>query len=241
KLRPVLIPVLLLAAGFAVGYVIKTKKNPLQASQSLTTVVPQQTPDQKKDETSPENKITQPEQNTVTPSEQENSVQPTDNVTIDKTTTNKTDHAKNKRIPGEQEQVTLQEQRQDKNAAAQLPKAVLTEKKQKETFVPDDEVTNVQKKNVEVDPNTGERKKVVRDNDSETSSLQNDLGNGSTTSSSGKKSKAEPRFIEGDHKDLRDLVSVRSNNYERGAFGGIRGLELTVYNNSDYLVDEVSV
>jgi hypothetical protein len=43
KLRPVMIPVLLLAAGFAVGYVMKAKKSPLQASQSLSTVVPQQT------------------------------------------------------------------------------------------------------------------------------------------------------------------------------------------------------
>ena len=47
--------------------------------------------------------------------------------------------------------------------------------------------------------------------------------------------------METDHKDLRDLVSVQSNNYVRGAFGGIRGLELTVSNNSDYLIDEVSV
>jgi len=242
KLRPVLIPVLLLSAGFAVGYIIKTKKSPLQASQNLSTVIPQQTiPDQKKEETSPESKITQPEQNGIVPSDQQNSVQPADKTTADKTITDKTDLAKNKRLLTEQEQVTLNEQKQDINAGAQLPKAVLTEKKEKETFVPDDEAASFQKKNVEVDPNTGERKKVVRDKDSETSSSQNDLGNNSTTSSSGKKNKTEPRFIEGDHKDLRDLVSVRSNNYERGAFGGIRGLELTVYNNSDYLVDEVSV
>jgi hypothetical protein len=37
------------------------------------------------------------------------------------------------------------------------------------------------------------------------------------------------------------MVSVKSNSYLRGAFGGIRGLELTVYNNSGYLLDEVSV
>ncbi len=245
KLRPVLIPVLLVAAGVAIGYVIKTKKNPLQASQSLSTVIPQQTvPDQKKEET-PENKIAQPEQNAIVPSEQQNSNQATDKTTIDKTTdnrtTDKTDHNKNRQSINEQEQVTLSQQKQNRNAESQLPKAVLAEKKEKETSVPDDEVTSSQKKNVEVDPNTGERKKVVRDNDSETSSVQNEPGNNSTTPSSGKKNKTEPRFLEGDHKDLRDLVSVRSNNYERGAFGGIRGLELTVYNNSDYLVDEVSV
>jgi hypothetical protein len=120
-----------------------------------------------------------------------------------------------------------------------VPKAVLNEKKERETFVPDHEVASYQKKNVEVDPNTGERNKVVRDNDNETSPSQNNSVNNST--SSVKKSKTEPRFIETEHKDLRDMVSVQSNNYIRGAFGGISGLELTVSNNSDYLLDEVSV
>lgn len=243
KLRPALIPVLLLAAGFAIGYIIKTRKSPLQASQSISTVVPQQTiPDQKNEVISPENKdnkVTQPEENAIIPSEQQNSVQPTDKTQPGKTI-DKTDNTKSKRSAGEQEQITLQEQKSNKNAGVQLPKAVLTEKKEKETFVPDDEVASFQKKNVEVDPNTGERKKVVRDNDSEANTSDNNSGNNSA--SPGKKNKSEPRFIETDsHKDLRDLVSVKSNNYVRGSFGGIRGLELTVYNNSDYLVDEVSV
>ena len=56
KLRPVLIPALLLAAGFAIGYVIKTKKSPFQASQA--TVIPQQsTTDQKKIEPDPWNSL----------------------------------------------------------------------------------------------------------------------------------------------------------------------------------------
>jgi hypothetical protein len=79
----------------------------------------------------------------------------------------------------------------------------------------------------------------VRDNDAETTPSQNNSRNNSTSSS--RKSKSEPNFIETDHKDLRDLVSLQSNNYIRGAFGGIRGLELTVQNNSEYLLDEVSV
>jgi hypothetical protein len=37
------------------------------------------------------------------------------------------------------------------------------------------------------------------------------------------------------------LASVKSNNYERGAFGGIRNLELTVTNQSKYLLDKVIV
>jgi len=232
RLRPVLIPALLLAAGFAVGYVIKTRKNPLPASQGLSTVIPQQTvPGQKKDEISPDNKdnkITQLEENQALPSEQQNSVQQSD----------KTNNNKNKKSQNEQEQVTPQ-QKQNNNAGSQLPTAVLTEKKEKETFTPGDEVANSQKKNVEVDPNTGERKKVVRDYDSEINPSQNNSRN--NPASPGKKSNTEPNFLETDHKDLRDLVSVQSNNYVRGAFGGIRGLELTVSNNSDYLIDEVSV
>ena len=233
-LRPALIPILLLAAGFAIGYIIKTRKNPLQASKSISTVVPQQTiPGQKKDENTPNNedsKITQPEENQGL--EQQNSVQQTDK------TTDKTDNDKNKKSLSEQEQVTLQ-QKQNRNAGSQLPKAVLTETKEKETFAPGDEVASSQKKNVEVDPNTGERKKVVRDNDGEINLSQNNSTN--NQASPGKKSKTEPNFLETDHKDLRDLVLVQSNNYVRGAFGGIKGLELTVYNNSDFLVDEVSV
>jgi hypothetical protein len=239
KLRPALIPVLLLGAGFAIGYVIKTRKSPLQGSQGVATVVPQQTvPEQKKDEnpgskeTSPENKdieVAQPE-NHDQASEQHSVVQSTD----------KTDNNKNKKGINEQEPVIVQQERQNKNAASQQPRAVLSEKKNDETFVPDEEVASFQKKNVEVDPNTGERKKVVRDYDEETSPSQNNSRN-NPTSSPGKKNKAEPNFIESDHKDLRDLVSIQSNNYIRGAFGGIRGLELTVFNNSDYLLDEVSV
>jgi len=236
KLRPALIPVLLLAAGVAIGYIIKTRKNPLQASQSISTVVPQQTvPGQKKVEVSPDNKdnkITQPEENQGLPSEKQNLVQQTDK------TTGKTEITKSKKSLNEQEQITLQ-QKQNDNIESQQPRAVLTEKKEKETFVPDDEVANVQKKNVEVDPNTGERKKVTRDYDSEINSSQNNSRN--NPGSSVKKSKTAPNFLETDHKDLRDLVSVQSNNYVRGAFGGIKGLELTVSNNSEYLVDEVSV
>jgi hypothetical protein len=234
KLRPVMIPVLLLAAGFAVGYVIKAKKSPLQASQSLSTLVPQQkVPEPKKEETSPENRITPSEQNQVLPSEPQSEVRPADKLTV------KTDNTKNKKVLNEPELVTVPQQKRDKNVESQLPKAVLTEKRENETLASENETANFQKRNVEVDPNTGERNKVVRNNDAETTPSQNNSRNNSTSSS--RKSKSEPNFIETDHKDLRDLVSLQSNNYIRGAFGGIRGLELTVQNNSEYLLDEVSV
>jgi hypothetical protein len=239
KLRPALIPVLLLAAGFAIGYVIKTKKSPLQPSQSISTVVPQQTvPEQKKEETPQDNKdnnITQPEEKQEQPADQQNLAQSTHKTEVnqEKKSVNEQD-----KTLGEQEPSIVQSQKKNKNFES-VPKSVLTEKKENENSVPDDEVTSFQKRDVEVDPNTGERKKVVRDDDSETTPSQHNSRN--NAKSSVKKSKTEPNFIETDHKDLRDMVSIQSNNYIRGAFGGIRGLELTVSNNSDYLLDEVSV
>jgi len=241
KLRPVLIPALLLAVGFAIGYVIKTRKTPLQASQAISTVIPQPTvTDQKKVEPALENKdnqVTQPGKQNPSAGQQI-LVQPSNK------TTDPADNSKNKRVLNEQEQAMVQRQEtnkeeRNKSTASIVPKAVLTEKKESETFVPDDQGASFQKKNVEVDPATGERNKVIRNNDSETSSSPNNSGN--NAASSRKKNKNEPNFLETDHKDLRDLVTVQSNNYIRGAFGGIRGLELTVSNNSDYLVDEVSV
>ena len=101
-------------------------------------------------------------------------------------------------------------------------------------------MATVQKKNVEIDPTTGERKKVVRENDNDVNPVENYAKN--NTERPSKKNNSEPIFLEnGDRKDIRDLVTVKNNEYLRGAFGGIRGLELTVYNNSNFLVDEVSV
>ncbi|HVZ56030.1 MAG TPA: hypothetical protein VG870_05175 [Chitinophagaceae bacterium] len=40
---------------------------------------------------------------------------------------------------------------------------------------------------------------------------------------------------------LLTLVSVRTNDYKRGTFGGIHDLQLTVQNSSPYLLDQVSV
>src|SRR5213076_630006 len=41
-IRPALVPVCLLIAGVAIGYIITSKKTSLQASQSVATVIPQQ-------------------------------------------------------------------------------------------------------------------------------------------------------------------------------------------------------
>lgn len=71
---------------------------------------------------------------------------------------------------------------------------------------------------VEINTATGERNKKTR-NETEVS----------TTSAS------KPE------NELTGLVSVKSNNYQRGAFGGIRNLELTLSNQSKYLLDKVII
>ncbi|MBS1607791.1 MAG: DUF4339 domain-containing protein [Bacteroidetes bacterium] len=74
-----------------------------------------------------------------------------------------------------------------------------------------------QPKNIEPDPVTGERNKVVRqDNNNQPATKQ--LNN-----------------------SLMKQVSVASNDYKRGTFGGIHDLQLTVTNNSNYLLDNVVV
>ena len=42
-------------------------------------------------------------------------------------------------------------------------------------------------------------------------------------------------------KSLAKLVSVRTNAYKIVAFGGIRDLQVTVYNDSKYILDQVNV
>lgn len=77
-----------------------------------------------------------------------------------------------------------------------------------------------QPKSIEPDPVTGERNKVVRsDNDNNnTQAVTKQFSN-----------------------SLMKQVSVASNDYKRGTFGGIHDLQLTVTNNSNYLLDNVVV
>ena len=91
-----------------------------------------------------------------------------------------------------------------------------------------------------MDPATGERKSVTRTN-SDITSVENNKKNNPDRLDSKNNNNSDPVFLDESPKDIRRLVTVKSNDYVRGAFGGIRGLELTVYNNSNYLLDEVRV
>lgn len=75
---------------------------------------------------------------------------------------------------------------------------------------------------VERDPSTGERSKKVRTDNPDDRPVA--------------KTVMAPR-----KSGLSNLVSVTSNEYKRVAFGGIRNLELTITNDSKYVLDKVTV
>ena len=112
------------------------------------------------------------------------------------------------------------------NGATQNAALVATKKtpkkENKTTAQPDNSVALVQPKSIEADPATGERNKVVRNNDA-------DNNNAPITSTK--------QFSNA----LMKQVTVQSNEYKRGTFGGIHDLQLTVNNNSNYLLDNVVV
>jgi hypothetical protein len=236
-IRPALLPLLLVITGVAIGYFITSKKNSIQASESVSKITPQQTTPQPN---IPEQKSEDPiDQNNLQPAEQKNPVSSTDNKNDKIITPQQEKLSQGKAINSReknQEQRTTQPRKENNNAALVF-KTVNPPIKEKATYIPSDETTFTQKKNVEVDPTIGERKSVVRDNNGVVA--ENNFK--SNAESSNKKNSSEHSFLEDEHKNIRDLVSVKSNNYIRGTFGGISGLELTVYNNSNYLIDEVSV
>ena len=89
----------------------------------------------------------------------------------------------------------------------------------------------VEKRNAETDPVTGERKKTVRNDE--------DMKDKEVVSEN--KKKEEYEFIEHNGADIKNFVSVRSNNYVLGPLGGFRDLRLTVNNDSRYHLDAVTV
>ena len=227
--RPAIVPVALLVSGVVIGYVITSRKKSPRAVEAVTTVIPsavQTVPQQKSEEQNPANNNDQQQ-----PGEQpNNTVLPSDN---------KKDNAI---IPQEKKPVKSQQerpsQRQDNSVASVVKNT--SQAKQKETLVSSSESSFVPKRDVEVDPATGERKSVTRNN-SDITSVENNKKNNPDRLDSKNNNNSDPVFLDESPKDIRRLVTVKSNDYVRGAFGGIRGLELTVYNNSNYLLDEVKV
>jgi len=86
-------------------------------------------------------------------------------------------------------------------------------------------VNSVAAEGVETDPATGERNRKVRSGNSEP-------GNNNSVPSEKKSFLTD---------NISRMVSVKSNDYKRVAFGGIRDLQLTVTNDSKYILDNVTV
>ena len=211
-LKPVLAALFLLISGAAIGYVLTSKKATVQAAQGISTIIPEQ---KAAEINKTENKIVQPEEKQITVPEPEN---------------------KNKYIKTE-ELLIPKQKTQQKNTVSKtnIQTALKTPEKKnnRSTFIPDDESVKVPKQDVEIDPQTGERRKAVRhdDQDETVTSLKDQ----NTPERAVRNSTiAEP-------KSLNKLVSIKTNNYIRGTFGGIKDLRLTVSNDSKYFVDEVKV
>jgi len=232
--KPALVPLFLLISGVAIGFVINYKKSP-KVVQALSTVTPQENIPAPKDEQVATDEKT--EDQVLQPEEKQNEEKQTEQKQHTITVTNN----KTKKQVKQPAQVSIESEKHNKPLQL-FPKAVVPEKKQKEAFVPDEVAATYQKKDVQVNPNTGERTRTMRDNDE-----SNDADNNARTNSerSYKKATAErtdrPTGETDRRSSIRDFVSVKTNNYVRGSFGGIRGLELMVYNTSDFLVDEVSI
>jgi len=116
----------------------------------------------------------------------------------------------------------------DKNASPQLPLNVVKKfvAKQNETTKGENDHaggTLSKTQNIEADPATGERNKIVR---SATENNGAEKENNTASSAKG---------------NLLRQVNVKGNDYKVGTFGGIHDLQLTVVNNSNFLLDRVMV
>jgi len=240
-IKPVVLPLSLVVVGIAIGYFITNKKVAVEGTATVAKVIPQQTsPEQKQPVVAPEQKSEDPiDQNGLQPDEKQNLVSLTDNkkanVPAKEEEKMKTQKTSQQKIDEKKPSETL-----DNGKTATTRKTSDQRVRDKETVTSSNETSLVQKKDLEVDPATGERKSVTRSN-SDLTSLDNNNSNNTSAERSNKGNVAEHKFLDSEPKNLLNLVSVKSNNYVRGAFGGIRGLELTVSNNSSYLLDEVSV
>jgi hypothetical protein len=230
-IRPAIVPVALLTVGVVIGYVMTSRKKAFKASQAITTVVPsnvQTVPQQKNEEQTPvdNNDPQQQEEqlnNLISPPGDKN-----DNLIVSQ-----------EKKPGTAKQ-ERSSHKQDNSVASVDKNVAQNTSRQKRSSFFSDETAFVPKKDVEVNPVTGERNSVSRNN-SDITSVENNRKNNSDLTVKKRNDNQEPVFLEQNTNDIHKLVSIKSNDYMRGAFGGIRGLELTVFNNSNYLLDEVKV
>jgi len=197
-LKPVLAAMFLVIAGIVIGYFVLNKKYSIEASQGISTVVPSQNQDQS--------------------SQQKNQVLNPDETTTTSAIINKKDPTASKQLLSQQKTPAINQQQSQVVNATVTPANTLAVQTPAET--------KIEKQDVEVDPLTNERSKVVRSDENANPEQPKE---------------SKPVVADNDTKDLRKLVSVNANEYLRGVFGGIRDLKITVNNRSGYMLDAVTV
>jgi hypothetical protein len=132
---------------------------------------------------------------------------------------------KNTEVPEETESRKKLEARILELERQQVQQQVSPQRVKKEMIPANREINEVSDQQatrpVQNDPATGERSRTVRNDNS---------------SSQEKALMPKPK-----KSALSNLVSISSNDYKRVAFGGIRNLELTVVNDSKFILDKVTV
>lgn len=241
-IRPAAIPLLLVIVGVAIGYFITSKKTSLQASESIKKPTQQQTTPAQ----------TTPQQNEeVNASQQNNNSKPDQQPEVVATNQNKSNkivtpsEEKNAEPQDRLEKKIIQAVRESKAGVADSRSEVPVTSKQKAVYEPATETPTYSKRDVEVDPSTGERKSVTR-TANDVSSVKNNTpredDNADDIFEHPNKAKNDAHAFLGDRPEsLLKMVTVKTNNYLRGTFGGIKGLELTIFNNSNFMLDQVSV
>jgi hypothetical protein len=109
-----------------------------------------------------------------------------------------------------------------------IPKKENIEQKRKE--IPIDQPSP----GVEMNTRTGERNRKVRSND------EPELISNTEPVERKQPATNQPKAVMKNN-DLTKLVSISANDYQKVAFGGIRNLQLTVNNDSKYILDNVTV
>jgi hypothetical protein len=93
---------------------------------------------------------------------------------------------------------------------------------------------------VEMNARTGERNRKVRSNDDPIANGSETVVNTEPAIERKQTTANQPKAVM-KSSELTKLVSVSSNEYQKVAFGGIRNLQLTVNNDSKYILDNVTV
>lgn len=133
-------------------------------------------------------------------------------------------------IQDEMKKQELKEQKQSPlTSPVSLPEKTITASPKKEIVQPEKKIVPADEPSpgVEINARTGERNKKVRSE---------------TTEQPEREIISEPAPKAGlKNNSLSKQVTVSSNDYQKVAFGGIRNLQLTVSNDSKYVLDNVVV